>query len=251
MTSDVSAAQFFGAGPVASIFSAGQFEGSTPQQETARVTILAQRREINRIRGYKLQLTPAEKQKLAEIQQKVQVIEQKSSNGTVRSDELEDRTDLLAQADEIIGKPSIDAKADDELAKLAGIMEALLNPKLNPAQAKRVEMLRRVKDNIESSMLRSPESATLRNQFRNVTSQLLEANPPRPVSSLSITERKAYDDLAVLINERAGAKIQLSAKENIRVAELESSIINLQALSPPNFGQQPTSQQVSRAYTRL
>ncbi len=236
---------------MASIFSAGKVEGGTPEQETARATILAQKREINRIRGYKLQLNPAEKQQLAEIQQKVQAIEKKSSNGTVRSDELGDRLDLLAEADEIIGKPLVDAKADDELAKLAGIMEALLNPKLNPVQARRVEMLTRVKDNIEASMLRSPESATLRNQFRNLTFQLLEANPPRPVSSLSLTERKAYDDLAIMINDRAGTKIQLSAKENIRVAELESSIINLQALSPPDLSQQPTTQQVSRAYTRF
>ena len=251
MSSDISATQLFGAPPVSSVFSAGQFGGSTPEQETARTTILAQKREINRIRGYKLQLNPAEKQQLAEIQQKVQAIEKKSSNGTVRGDELDDRLDLLAEADEIIGKPLVDATADDELAKLAGIMEALLNPKLNPVQARRVEMLTRVKDNIEASMLRSPKSATLRNQFRNLTFQLLEANPPRPVSSLSVTERKAYDDLAVLINDRAGAKIQLSAKENIRVAELESSIINLQALSPPDLSQQPTTQQVSRAYTRL
>jgi len=249
------ATDFFGSPSVDSVFSAGTTPPASQEQETARVTIQAQKREINRLRGYKLQLTPADNKKLADIQVKVQEIEAKAQNGTVREDELEDRLDLLAQADAIIGKPIANVNEDeaisDELAKQAGILEALLEPKLSPALEKRYEQLLRVKETIEASFAANPESDTLRAQFQNITAQVDALKPPRPISQLSLSERKAYDDLADLINETAGVEIQLSSRDSIRVAELESSIINLQQLLPPDISQQPTPQDVTRAYTRL
>ncbi len=243
--------QVFGSPSTDSLFAAGLSQGASPEQETARVTIDAHRAEINRIRGYKLRLTPAEKNKLGEIQVRVQEIEGRATEGTVRDDELEERTQLLKDADEIIGKQTVDVEADQFLANTAGILEALLAPKLDPATAAKVERLERVKDNLENLVNERPESKTLRSQFQSITVQLNSLTPPRPVSTLSPAGLKAYDDLAELINDHAGAKIQLNSRETIRVVELEASIISLQGLLPPDPSQQPTSAAVSRAYTRL
>ena len=212
----------FGSPSVESMFTAGQSGGATPEQETARITIQAYQREINRIRGYKLELTPAENQRLRKIQEQVQQIKQKASLGTVRQDEL-----------------------DDRLGELAGILEALLEPKLNPAVKKRV------KATVEERLTDNSTNATLRRQFQNVTAQIASIMTPRPITALSTAERNSYDDLAELINDAAGAKIQLTAKEARRVAELEESIISLQGQLGADPSQQPTAAAVSRAYTRL
>jgi len=242
----------FGGTALDAVFSIGQTQGITPAQQTAKVTIDAQKREINQLRGYKPVLNLAEKAKLAEIQAKVVEIQQKSASGTVRPDELEDRLALLAQADEIIGKPTTEVDGEDKkLVEYAGLMKVLLDPKLNPIQQKQLDRLERVKSTLEEAVSRSPESATIRAQFQNIVKLIEEVNPPRAVSELSISERKAYDDLAELINDRAGVEIQLSARDTIRVAELENSILNLQSQLPPDASQQPTSQQVSQAYMRL
>lgn len=246
-----SPSQIFGSPGPDQLFTGTSTAVATDEQETARITIKAQRREINRIHGYKLELTPNETRKLAELQSEIVEIGRKISAGTVREDELEDRTAKLKEADEIIGKPTIDVEADEFLAELAGGVETLLQPKLSPVELRRVEQLERVKDTIEQSFNANPESDTLRRQFINISQQIETLTPPRAISQLSKAEKAAYDDLAELINDHAGAKIQLPARDAIRVAELERSISQLQELAPPDPAGQPTPQAVSRAYARL
>lgn len=245
----------FGSPSTDSIFSAGKNAPATQEQEIARVTIKAQKREINHLRGYKLELTLADNERLAKIQTKLTEIGRKAQNGTVREDELADRLELLAEADEIIGKPIANVDEDEEvsekLSELAGILDALLEPKLNSTLAKRVERLERVKDTLEGNLNNNPESDTLRTQFQNITRLVDELKPDRAISELSTAERKTYDDLADLINDQAGAKVQLSSKEVIRVSELEGSIINLQQLLGADISGQPTPGDVARAYTRF
>lgn len=249
------ATDLFGSPSTDSIFSAGLNAPATQEQETARITIKSQKREINRLRGYKLELTAAENQRLSKLQVEISKIERKAQNGTVRQDELDDRLELLAEADEIIGKPIANVGEDeaisDKLSELAGILEALLEPKLNSTLAKRVERLERVRDTLEERLNYNPESDTLRSQFQNITVLIDGLKPNRAISELSADERKTYDDLAELINNQAEAKVQLPSKDAIRVAELESSIINLQQLLAPDITGQPTPGDVARAYMRL
>jgi hypothetical protein len=246
-----SATDIFGSPRVQSVFFAGHGAAPSPQQETARTAVLAQRREINRIHGYKLQLTPAETRRLADIQAEVIAIERKASSGTARADELDDRIELLAEADEIIGKPTVDIEADDTLAGLADALATLLAPKLDPTRQARVDQLERVKATIGENLDRNPESPTLLAQFQGIGALIDDLTPPRPVSSLSASDRRAYDDLAERINEHTAAKVQLSSREAIRVAELEKSILQLQELLPDDPARQPTAQAVARAYARL
>ena len=233
------------------MLSVGKSAGATPQQQTAQATITAQKREINRIRGYKLQLTPAENQKLSEIQQKIQQIGTRASQGIARPDEFKDRAELFREADRIIGKPTIDVEADTALAKLNAEIEALLQPKLSKAVAKRVESLERIKSNFEDRIADNPESRTNLAQLQSLSRIITELKPLREVSQLSQAERRQYDDLVEQVNEHAGAKIELSSKEAIKVAELQRSISQLSSQLPPDASTQPTAAAVARAYVRL
>lgn len=249
----VSATSFFGGGTASSLFAATVSKGPTSAQENARVIISAQKREINQIRGYKPILNPAEKLELSEIKKKIENIQVKANAGTVRSDELEDRTELLLEADRIIGKPIAKTgdEIDDKLAEYAGALEKLLEPKLSPSAQQRVDMLKRIKTTLESAVDANPENATIRAQFQNVSRQLAAQNPSRPISALSIAEKRAYDDLAELINDTAGVSIQLSSKDTLRVSTLESSILDLQSQLGEDPTQLPSAQSVNRAYVRL
>ena len=251
----VSATSLFGGGvaSASSLFETNVSKGPSAEQENARAIVSAQKREINRIRGYKPVLNLSEKRELGEIQKKIEAIQKKANAGTVRADELEDRTELLLEADRIIGKPIAKAgdEIDDKLAEYAGALEKLLEPKLDPSAQKRVDTLKRIKTTLEFAVDANPESATIRAQFQNVSKQLADQNPSRPISALSVAEKKAYDDLAELINETAGVEIQLSSKDTLRVAALESSILDLQSQLGDDPSQQPSSLSVNRAYTRL
>lgn len=243
------ASQLFGGGTASSVFYAGKTAAITQEQETARVTIDAQRQQINRIRGYKPKLTLSETQKLYDIRADIVKIEVKASKDTLRRDEIADHARLLNEADEIIGKPIVDIEVDEILAKAAGALEALLEPKLNKLDEKRVEKLERIKAGIEQ--VEGSNISTRRAQINNIAAQISQIMTPRAVSELSVSERRAYDDLANLINDHAGVKVQLTSKDALRVARLEESIFQLQANLAPDASSQPTSQAVARAYARL
>lgn len=233
------------------MLSIGKSAGATPEQETAQATITAQRREINRIRGYKLQLTPAENQKLSQIQQKIQEIGSRAAQGIARPDEFEDRAELFREADRIIGKPTVDVEADTVLADLNAKIEALLQPKLPKAVAQRVESLERIKSSYEDKIAENPDSRTNIAQIQSLSRIITELKPLREVSELSQAERREYDELVQQVNDHAGAKIELTSKEAIKVAALQSSISQLSSQLPPDASTQPTAAAVARAYVRL
>ena len=243
------AESFFGSTSPDAIIAAGQSASVDSEQQIALAMTTAAKREINRIRGYKLELSLAEKQKLADIQTELLKIQEKLSAGTVRPDELEDRLELLKEADRIIGKPTVDIEADQKLAEFNNLRLAVLAPNLDNSTKKRVEFMQRFKDNLQQQIFDNPERQSLQFRFQAVTRQIESLTPLRPVTQLSRTEVKVYDDIVKVINEHVGAKVELTAAEGRRVAALEETIANNQALLP-NFGE-PSSQQVSRAYASL
>lgn len=249
----VSATQIFGGGGVETFFAAGASGGASSEQQTAQVVVQAQQREINRIRGYKLQLSPAENFRLGEIQTEILKIQEKATNGTVRADELEDRKELYEEADRIIGKPilEIDTENDEVLTKLVSALETLMQPKLDPATQRRVDSLVRVKDNIEDQLAANPESVVLRGRFQSISKTVDALTPLRSVSQLSTDERRLYDEIVRDINDYTGVQLQLPSDDAIRVAQLEQSIEQMSANLPPDPSSQPTSGAVSRATARF
>lgn len=248
---NISSSSLFGDASASSIIGAGQSSGPGSVGQVAQTTVEAHKREINRIRGYKLQLTPSDNQKLAKLQVRIQQIEARVGDGTARADELDERQELFKEADRIIGKPIVDADADEELAELASGIETLLLPKLPKAQADRVALLERLNTTYEDKVIANPDNRTARQQLQTVTRLIAELQPRRPVTELSKAEARSYDDLVALVNERAGAKVELTVKEATKVAALQRSISELQAVLPPDSSGQPTAADVSRAYARL
>ena len=225
-----SAASFLPA-PTADAFFSQAASGESSAQVVAQATIKAANREINRIRGYKLELSPADNAQLIKIQEQVQKIEQKAQAGTVRPDELEDRVELFTEADRIIGKPTVDIEADTTLAELSAGLDLILKPRLSGAVQNQVDSLVRIKANLEERISDNPDSATLQAQFQSVSRVLDGLAPLRPISSLSAAERRDYDEQVELINDYAGAKVELTTKESLKVSQLQSTIAEMQKLA--------------------
>lgn len=239
----------FGASDASSFFAIGLSRGATEEQQAAKVSIDAAKTEINRIRDYKLRLTPAENKRLADIQEEIQQLDAKAANGTIRSDEIEDRSELFREADTIIGKPSAEVEADATLEGLRQQIDDLLAPKLQGTQARTLERLERVKVVLEEQ-LADGGGDIIRQQFRNISRQIAELAPPRQVGELSLAEQRQYEELVEEVNNYAGAKLVLNVQESIRVANLERAINDLSSSLPPDQSSQPTSAEVARAYAR-
>lgn len=246
-----SAESFFGSASAESIISAGQAASGTSDQQSAQVIIKAHKREINRIRGYKLDLTPADLQKLTSLQKDIKKIVDKAAAGTVRPDELEDRIKFLQEADRIIGKPIVDVEADAQLAEYNSVKLALLEPKLDDAKARKIAFIERFHATIEQQLNDDPERRSLQLKFQAISRQLTALKPLRAPSQLSRVESKAYDDIVELINDHAGVKIELSTTESAKVAALERSIAQFQSSLGPDPSQQPSARAVANAYTAL
>lgn len=245
------ASALFGSASAETLFSAGQSASATPDQQSAKTIIGAHKREINRLRGYKLELTPSDLQKLSKLKEKIQIIEAKASKGTVRADELDDRLEMLDEANRIIGKPIVDVEADAKLAEYTALKVALLEPKLDIATAKRVAFLERFRNTIEEEITNNPDRQSLKTKFQGIDGLIKSLKPPRATSQLSLAERRTYDDIVELINDHAGIKVELTAAESDKVAALERSIVALQSALGPDLSQEPTPQAVARAYISL
>jgi hypothetical protein len=248
--SQVSGAIFGSASPD-SIFGASTSAGGVSAQQAAAGAVDAAQREIKRIRGYKPRLTPAELDRLAKIQEKVLAIEAKAFRGTVRPDELKDRADLLNEADIIIGKPVVDVEADTVLSDLNAKIETLLAPRLSKPDAARLERLTALADEYASQLAQDPTRIVVRQRLQSVSNLIDGLTVPRPIHDLSPSERRQYDELVEQVNSHAGAKLELNARESIRVFNLERSINELAGSLPPDATNQPTAFDVARAYARL
>ncbi len=245
----VSGDTFFGSTSADAIISATQSQGAAGDQQTALNLTTAAKREINRIRGYKIELSLAEKQKLNDIQTEVLKIQEKVQAGTVRADELDERTELLKEADIIIGKPTVDLEADDLLVEYNNLRLAVIAPRLDDATQKRVEFMQRFKDDLEKQIGENPERHSLQLRFQAIAKQIDSLAPLRSASSLSRRDAKVYDDTVQLINDHAGIKVELTAAESRRVSALEETITKYQDAFPG--ASQFSSQVVARAYASL
>lgn len=245
------AESLFGSASAQDVIAAGAAASGTSDQQSAQVIIKAHKREINRIHGYKLDLTPSELQRLRDLQEDIQEIQSKAAAGTVRQDELDDRIEFLEEADRILGKPIVDVEADETLAEYNNLRVSLLEPKLDGSRAKRVAFIERFKASLEAQINENPERHSLQLQFQSIDRQLKALKPLRSPTQLSKAESKAYDDIVGLINDHAGVKIELTVAEWTKVEALESSITKFQANLGPDPSQQPTAQAVANAYTAL
>ncbi len=247
----VEATSIFGGGSATSFFAANVTGGATEAQQAAQVVVNASKKEINRIRGYKLQLTPAENKRLTEIQEQISKINDKAANGTVRDDELEDRSELFLEADTIIGKPSAGVENDDVLDGLREQIDEVLAPRLTPQQQDRLDTLNTLLTSFEERLADDPSNVVAIRQVQNIQRQISNIDVPRTVTELTVAEKQDYDELVEEANNHAGAKLLLNARESARVQALEETIGQMSSLLPADPAGQPTAAAVARAYARI
>ena len=249
----VTASSIFGdsAGSATSIFAAGKSGGATDAQIAAKTVVDASKQEINRIRGYKPLLTPAENKRLGEIQTEITKLNEKAANGTLRTDEIEDRAELFLEADTIIGKPSANVENDDFLDGIREQIDDLLAPRLTPQQENRLETLNTLLAGFEERLAEDNTNVVAIRQVQNIQKQIANIDVPRLVSQLSVSEKQEYDALVEQANEHAGAKLLLNAQESVRVQNLEETIERVSSSLPASAAGQPTAASVARAYARL
>ena len=247
----VEATSIFGGGKASSVFSAGLTGGASDAQQAAKTVVDATTQQINRIRGYKAQLTPAENKRLDEIRVEIGKISDKSVAGTARSDELDDREVLFLEADTIIGKPSAGVEIDETLEELREKVDAVFAPRLTPPQEKRLETLNNLLETFEEKLDDDTSNVNTIRQIQNVTRQINAIDVPRSITQLSVSEKAEYDALVEETNAYAGAKLLLNAQEATRVQFLQETIEKMSQLLPADPAGQPTSQDVARAYARL
>lgn len=246
-----SVSDIFGGGSASNIFAAGVSSGATDAQQAAQQVVNASNQEIKRIRGYKLQLTPAENKRLTEIQTEITKINQKVGNGTVRQDELEDREVLFLEADTIIGKPSAGVENDDVLDGIREEIDTLLTKRFTPQQQARLDTLSTLKESFQERLDDDPSNINSIRQLQNIQFQIDQIDQPRQISQLSVSEKKSYDELVERANNHAGAKLLLNSRESVRVQQLQQTIDDMASSLPADPASQPTAASVARAYTRL
>ena len=247
----VDATSVFGGGNATSIFSATVTSGATEAQQAAQVVVDAAQQQINRIRGYKLRLTPADNKRLEEIQAEIVKINEKAANGTVRDDEIEDRAELYLEADTIIGKPSAGVENDDTLDEIRKQIDEILLPRFTPQQEDRLNVLNSLLETFEDRLAEDSTNVVVIRQVQNIQKQIANIEVPRLVSQLSVSERAEYDALVEQANDHAGAKLLLNARESARVQALEETIEQMASQLPADPASQPTAASVARAYSRL
>ena len=247
----VSATSIFGGGSATTLFSATLSGGATDAQQAAQAVVDGAQQQINRIRGYKVQLTPAENKRLEDIQKDILKINEKAANGTVRPDELEDRSELFLEADTIIGKPSAGVENDDFLDEIREKIDEVLAPRLTPQQQDRLDTLNTLLSSFEERISDDPTNLVAIRQVQNVQKQIAQIDVPRQVSQLSVSEKLEYDALVEEANAHAGAKLLLNSRESVRVQALEETIGQMSSSLPADPAGQPTAAAVARAYSRL
>ncbi len=247
----VDATSIFGGGSANSIFSATISGGATDAQQAAQAVVDSAKKQINRIRGYKVQLTPADNKRLDEIQTEIVKINDKAANGTVRQDEIEDRSELFLEADIILGKPSATVENDETLDEIREQIDEVLAPRLTPQQQKRLDTLNTLLVNFEDRLAEDSSNVVAIRQVQNIQRQISNIEVPRLVTQLSVSERLQYDELVDQANDHAGAKLLLNARETARVQALEETIQQMSSQLPADPASQPTAASVARAYTRL
>lgn len=205
------------------IFSANLL-GQTDQTE---LTLRAMERDIKRLQGLKVDITPADAEQLAKQQDLIQRIETRAGPEGLSELERKDRAEAYRAAFKILGKEFVDVEDDSVLKGLVREVDTLLEPKLRGEKKTRLERLRKLQTNLEVAFIGGNRSQTLVRQLNNVLKQVENLVPPRLMSELNPAEKREYDGLVEKVNARAGTEMILSSRKRERIEQIQSAMIRL------------------------
>lgn len=202
------------------VFTINSATGADSNQILAR----SLKREVDRLQGYKVNLSTAETNKLTSLQDQIKRLEARAGPDGLSLDQRDDRAELYRQANDILGKPYVDVEADPVLSGLVKQVDTLLETKYSGATKKRLENLRSLEDKLFESYYGGNTSNSLARQIANVKTQIGRLAQPRPMSELSPGERRAYDALVEKVNARAGSEYLMPSRKRARAEALQKSM---------------------------
>lgn len=182
------------------------------------------KREIDRLQGYKTNLTPAESKRLAKLQTDIQRIKENAGPDGLSLEQRDERAELYRQANDILGKPYVDVEADPELSALVKQVDTLLETQYRGPTKKRLENLRALEGKFYDAYFAGNSSATLARQIANVKTQITRLAAPRPMDALSASERRDYDALVEKVNARAGYEYLMPSRKRARAESLQKTM---------------------------
>ncbi|MCB1517439.1 MAG: hypothetical protein KDJ19_07485 [Hyphomicrobiaceae bacterium] len=185
--------------------------------------------EIDRINGYRTNLSVAEKQKLADLQTKIEGFNQTAQSRSLTQDEITERSDLYVDAYKILGKDYVDIASDEYLTQKTDELTELMATKPKGADAEQLTQLETLKDSIyqridDASADGRDVSDLYYNQLRSITARITKLTAPRDISELSQDELRQHDEIADAINDHAGQEIQLKSDKRLQISRLQKTM---------------------------
>lgn len=206
--------------PAASVFSASQ-----ARPEGSQLLIRSLEKDIQRIQGFKTQLSPSKARRLAEIRAELQDIKP-SNQPQVKALREAKKIELNTEAYKILGKKFVDIDADPTLKQIKKDIDALLEPPLRGEKKARLERLRKLEQTALAEVLKRPGLTTLRS-LDTIVRQILILTPPRLIGELSSAERREYDRLVAEGNAHAGTEVFLPSKKELKIERIQATIARL------------------------
>jgi len=201
---------------------------ATAQQGTNSNQVIADglSKEIQKIQGFRTDITPANEARLAAIKTEIEKID---GNTTPQDADLQERTaarrlELNTEAFKILGKTYVDIDGTPELKAVKDKIDDLLEPPLRGDKKDRLIRLRKLEKTAFQSFFANPESLTAATQLRSVSIQIAQLVPPRLVTELTLSERREYDALAAEGNQLAGTEAFLPAAKKLKIEKLQRTI---------------------------
>ena len=214
----------FGPATADALFSAGL---STSIQANVLI-VKGLQRDLDRLNGYKVDLPPAQKEELEQLQARIgRINERAGPDGVLTDRDAAERTELYQDAYKILGKDYVDVKKDSTLNGLMAKVDTLLEPKLRGAQKTRLDKLRSLESSMMADYQENPNNKLRVNQLRSIQLQIRELTTPRKMTQLSNTERADYNSLVQQINEKAGTDLLLNSTDRLKAEKIQDTIDQL------------------------
>ena len=209
-----------------SLFSASLTATSAISIDAQQIAIKGIQDQIDRIQGFRTNLTPAEKAQLAKHQQAIVDFNQIAATRVLTKSEIGERAEAYIESYRILGKEYEDFSSDEFVDEKSGELATLLATKPKGAEAARLERLQNVLETLKSTALGGDgdPSATLMAQITSVNKQVAQMTQPRPISSLSQAELRQHDDLVFEINTHVGFELELTSFKKLQIERLQKTM---------------------------
>lgn len=186
--------------------------------------------QIDRLQGFRTNLTPAEKEQLTKYQQTISDINQLGQARALTKGEISDRAEAYVESYKILGKEYQDFSNDNFIQKKSKELTDLLASKPVGAEAKRLKVLQTMYDKlVDSAMDRDTEPpGSLMAQISNVGKLINKLTAPRSIASLTPEELRHHDDLVEEINDHAGFDVELTSTKKLQIERLQKTMETIQ-----------------------